>query len=197
MPKKLLLQYKFKFVLFAFFILLLLSLFLFLIKKSFSSYVSDSDMLLNIEKALYILEEGELEFNIDVDGIIPNDAPYVYNFSISNFNDNDRSDVDITYDISLVSTTNLPLRFELYRNENYSDEDATNIISTNELVNDVDGSWYRYMKVDESYNFYYETDTTDTYTLLIYFPKSYASSTVYEGVMDNIEININSKQIVD
>lgn len=194
--KKEIFQYKIKFIILILFIVLLLALFLLFIKKSFSSYVSDSDLLLNIDHALYIFEEGEINFNIDTDGIVPSDEPYVYTFTLSNYNSAERSDVDISYTIELLSTTNLPLRFELYRNQSYLDSDATNIISLNELVQDEDNSWYRSMKVADSFNFYYSVDSIDTYYLLIYFPKSYSSTIDYEGVMDNIEIKIESEQII-
>lgn len=194
--KKEIRQYKLKFILLILFIVLLLTLFLLFIKKSFSSYVSDSDMMLNIDHALYIFEEEKINFNIDTDGIVPSDEPYVYTFTLSNYNSSERSDVDISYTIELLATTNLPLRFELYRNESYLEEDATNIISVNELVQDEDASWYRSMKVDDSFKFYYSVDSIDTYYLLIYFPKSYSSTMDYEGVMDNIEIKIESEQII-
>ena len=40
----------------------------------------------NIERALYIFNQEKMDFNIDFNQIIPSDEPYVYKFSISNFN---------------------------------------------------------------------------------------------------------------
>ena len=117
---------RFLIVILVMFFLIVLAIKLFQI--AYASYQSQAKLNANIEKALYILEEGGLEFNIDLDKIEPSTEPYIYKFSISNFNAKRHSDVDIEYQINITTTTNLPLTYELYRNENYDDENATNLL---------------------------------------------------------------------
>ena len=52
------------------------------------------------------------------------------------------------------------------------------------------------MTVDDVYTMPYTTNTTHTFYLVVDFPIAYSSSVMYEGMMDNIEITIDSKQIV-
>ena len=66
-----------------------------------------------------------MSFNIETDGIVPSSTPYTYRFSVSNFNQNNMSDVDINYSINIRTTTNLPITLELYRNQ--LPENGTNI----------------------------------------------------------------------
>src|SRR5574344_2660187 len=141
-------QYKKRFIFFAFLVATLLILFLVLLKTSFSSYISSVNPEISSETALYILEEGNFNVNINTEEILPRTTPYVYSFSLSNFDGTTKSDVDIEYTISLVTTTNLPLQYQLYRNENYNDLNATNIITSNTTVTDEDGTWYRSISVN-------------------------------------------------
>ena len=53
-----------------------------LFQIAYASYESEAKLNANIEKALYILKEGGMEFNIDLDKIEPSTDPYIYKFSI-------------------------------------------------------------------------------------------------------------------
>lgn len=189
-------QYKIKVTIFILSIFMLLFLGLILIKKSFSSYVSDSDINLNIASAVYVFEEDLQTFTLNLGGMIPSDEPYVYQFSIANYTTEKRSDVNIEYTISALATTNLPLSYELYRNENYDDPGAVDIITSNEIVSDSDSTWYRKIDVSTVYNMYFNSNTSDIYYLVVYFPKVYSETISFQGVIENIEVSVNSKQIV-
>lgn len=167
-----------------------------LFQVAYASYESQAKINANIQQALYILEEGQLNFNIDSSQIIPSEKPYVYKFSISNYNDTRQSDVDIEYSITLRTTTNLPLTYELYRNEVYDASNATNVIETVTAKQDVDGAWYNVAPTKEKYTFLYTEKKTDIYTLVINFPKEYQQDETYADGMENIIIELTSKQIV-
>ena len=113
-----------------------------LLQIAYASYESQAKLNANIDKALYILKTGGMNFNIDLDKIEPSSKPYIYKFSISNFDGNRQSDVDIEYQMNITTTTNLPLTYELYRNENYDDENATNLFENMKTKQDVDCAWY-------------------------------------------------------
>lgn len=189
--------YKFRFVILSIVIACLLFLFLLMIRRTFSSYVSDTAIEISSNQAAYIFNEGKMTFNIDTNKIIPASSPYVYSFTISNYNDIRKSDVDINYTLSMRTTTNLPLRYSLYKDKNYNEIGSVNIIANTSQKQDQDGSWYNEMVINNNYDLLYTTSTTDTYYLVVEYPISYSSSLTYEGMMDLIEITINSKQIVE
>ena len=184
---------RFLIVVFVLFLLMILAVKLF--QLAYASYQSTARLNTNIEKALYILEEGGLEFNIDLDQIAPSPDPYIYKFSISNFNATNHSDVDIEYQLSLRTTTNLPLTYELYRNENYDDENAVNLLEDMSIKQDADGAWYNSYTGQEKYQFPYEEDLTDIYTLVIYFKEENKATIDYADSLEHIEVKIDSNQV--
>lgn len=167
-----------------------------LFQVAYASYESSAKINANIQKALYILEEGDLDFNIDLEQIIPSDTPYVYKFSVSNFNQKTTSDIDIEYTLRIRTTTNLPLIYKLYRNENHDDSTATNLIQNISTKQDVDHAWYNVAKVEKTYTFLYTEKKTDIYTLVINFPKEYKNNEEYADTIENIIVELNSKQVI-
>ena len=183
-----------KFLLFAFLLIALLFLSFFLLRAAYARYQVDAKINADIDRALYIIGEEKMSFNIETDGIVPSSTPYTYRFSVSNFNQNNMSDVDINYSINIRTTTNLPITLELYRNQ--LPENGTNIFNSPITKRDADGAWYRVYKTNGTYDFYYAARKTDVYTLVINFPLIYANDTTYSNYLESIEVNIESKQIV-
>ena len=131
-----------RFLLFSFFLLLFLYLAFKLFGVAYASYETNAKLNASIDRAIYLIDNEGMSFNIDPEQIIPSNDPYVYKFSISNFNAVTRSDIDVLYELRVTTTTNLPLTFELYRNENYDDVGAINLFSSPRVVQDEDGAWY-------------------------------------------------------
>lgn len=186
---------RFLLVVFVMFLLIFVAFKLFQI--AYAAYESSAKLNANIERALYILEEGGLSFNIDLNKIEPSVDPYVYKFSISNFQGSRHSDVDIEYQLSVRSTTNLPLVYELYRNQNYDDPSATNLFDSFIVQQDEDGAWYNFFEGKEKYLFSYEEDSTDIYTLVIYFNEEYKNTLDYADSLENIEVKLDSHQVTE
>ena len=64
-----------------------------------------------------------------------------FNFTIANNDGTNRIGVDAVYDLKIITTTNLPLRYELYRDQSYNANGAVNIISsTTSVATDSDAS---------------------------------------------------------
>ena len=173
-----------------------LLLIIYLITRAYGSYITTAKLRADIDKAIYVFEEETMSFNIDENKIIPSNDPYTYTFSVQNYNSTQTSDVDLTYNINIRSTTNLPLEISLYRNENYSASGATNIIGSPTLRQDADGAWYKLYTESDDYALSYNTQTKDIFTLVIVFPKSYSLNTTYADITENIEVIINSKQTI-
>ena len=104
--------------------------------------------------------------------------------------------VDLTYNISVRTTTNLPITVEMYRNEIYGEDGITNMLGTAQLKQDVDGAWYRTYAPSGDFEMPLDEDITDIYTLVINFPKEYSEDVTYADNIENIEISINSQQVV-
>ena len=185
-----------KIILFGIFLLLLLYLAFSLFIKAFSSYQSNARLSANIDKALYIFEGEKLSFNIDPEKIVPSDKPYSYKFTLANFTDSKMSDMDIEYTISIKTTTNLPITLKLYRNELPTDSGAVNLLSSYSNKQDKNNAWYKVYDATPKYTMKYTESVTDTYTLVVDFPKEYAVDTTYAEKLEYINITINSRQVV-
>lgn len=188
------LKYKIRFIIFSLIFLMILSTGVFAIVKSFSRYNSTANLSLDIQTAMFIVEPGEMSYNIDLERILPSDESYIYTFSISNFNDEQTTDVDLEYMLDIQTTTNLPLTYRLYYDSYDLEED--DIISTRELKQDENNSWYNYFTIDGKHEFTYKENKTDIYYLVIDFPTSYKNVLEYSDAIENIQIIIKSKQII-
>lgn len=188
---------KVRFLLFSVVLLLLLWLAFKLFEVSYASYQSQAKLNVNIERAIYLIDVSKTSFNIDPEQIVPSDQPFVYKFSVSNFNDSLRSDIDIKYTLKVTTTTNLPLNFNLYRNESYDNATSVDLLETHQSLQDSDGAWYNVYNIDNWYTFNHNDKVTDIFTLVIKFPKVYSTNTIYADAIENIEISIDSKQIIE
>lgn len=186
-----------RFFVFAFLLLFCLFIAYYLFQYAYASYETTAKLNANIDRALYILDTNKMSFNIDSSQIIPSTTPYVYKFSVSNFNTNDMSDLDIEYQLQILTTTNLPLVFQLYRNENYDNPDSVNLLSGGKTIQDKDSSWYSLYQPSGKYMMSYSKKTTDIYTLVIFFPKNYSENLEYADGIENIEVIIQSKQVIE
>ena len=191
-------EQKKRFVILVLIMFLLIVVAIKLLQFAYASYESTAKLNANIDKAIYLLEAEGLSFNIDPDKIVPSNDAYVYKFSVSNFNENKHSDIDIKYSINITTTTNLPLTYEIYRNENYDDENVTNLFQNATIKQDVDGAWYNVLEGEEKYLFPYTEDRTDIYTLVIHFDESHKQNTdAYADNLESIEVEINSNQVTE
>ena len=187
-------KYKLRFLVFAFIFISITSFGLIALIRSYAFYNSKVNLALDIKTAMYVIEPGEMSYNIDLDKIIPSDNPYIYTFSISNFNEENTTDVDLEYTLKMQTTTNLLLEYRIYY-DSY-DLDTNDLISTRELRQDEDGSWYNYYVIDEKNEFSYEENKTNIYYLVIDFPTVYKNVLEYSDAIENIQIIIDSKQIL-
>ena len=122
--------------------------------------------------------------------MVPRQEPYVFTFTISNYENDKVAEVDLKYDLMIRATTNLPLEYELYKNEYLT----TNIIEEEEKIQDEYGTYFYNMKTKET-QLLKEEKVLNTYTLKIYFKTTYINY-MYQDIMENIEIIINSQQII-
>lgn len=158
-----------------------------------AKYESISNSKANVDVAFYVLNDDYKTMTTNLDALEPRDDAYIYNFSIGNENGEQKAEVDLEYELSIRTTTNLPLTYQLYMNQDYKDKDAQNIITENEITLDEQGTYFRHIKT-EKVNLTYRKATTNLYQLVVYFPKNYNTEN-YQNIIELIEITVNAHQV--
>lgn len=176
-------------------LLICLIIFILFVLNALSRYQTSSRSIGDIEVAYYLLNADYQTADINLFSIIPRQEPYVKNFSVSNNNGTTRTETSLEYDLSITVTTNLPLRYELYLNQNYTSSGATNIITRNVIEPDEYGTYFGKFGTDTE-KFGHKNNETNMYQLVIYFPEQYRL-VEYQDIMENIEVTVNSRQIIE
>lgn len=160
------------------------------ISTTMSRYKSEAEATFNTEIAFYVLKDTYQEGNIFVKDLYPCEKTFDYEFSVTNTDGTNVAETSIDYTVEMEITTNLPLEFKIYRN-NSELTNAKDI--TNSIVVDETGETY-IRKIIIKGSFDYAVETTDEYTVSVEFPIEYAEYEEYEGMVDNINIRLNSQQ---
>lgn len=158
------------------------------IRFTFSSYEGNVDGKVVSDIAFYLLEAGSYSEELKMFEIEPNGNNYIFNIDVSNYKDSIRSDVNLEYELSLVTTTNLPIDYQIYLGD-----DSTDIISKREVFQDDDMMYFnRY--ITSSRSFSKDRDMIDKYKIIVNFPKEY-NDFKYQDILDSVEVVIESKQV--
>ena len=96
--------------------------------------------------------------------------------------------VDLEYELTLVTTTNLPVEYEIYLSDS-----PDNIITSKEIYQDEDGMYFYKFHTPKK-NFTHDVKQTDNYKLVVNFPEQYKSSE-YQNLLESATIYIDSKQM--
>lgn len=159
-----------------------------------SKYESVSSTTAEIDVAMYLLKEDYKKMTLNLGSLIPQNEEYVYTFSIGNNDGENNAEVDLIYELFIRTTTNLPLSYELYMNQKYTDSDAKNIITSNNVEKDEYGTYFRNIKT-ESVELKYTESVTNIYQLVVRFPENYNSED-YQNIIEMLEITVDGKQII-
>ena len=98
-----------------------------------SKYESEAKSTANVDIAFYLLKEDYKTMTLNLASLFPQNDAYVFSFTIGNQDGEKTAEIDLIYDLTIRTTTNLPLTYELYKNQEYTDTGATNIIKTNTI----------------------------------------------------------------
>lgn len=151
----------------------------------------NTDILADI--AFWVFEEGFQTGNIMLKDLYPRDQAFEYTFSVSNADGTKVAETSLEYTIYLTATTNLPLEFEVYKDN----EKLTGDNIENNIVLDESGQCYvRKIKINNG-EFSFNQAKTDNYKLLVTFPIEYKDTEEFEGMIDNIDITVDAKQKID
>ena len=163
---------------------------LFISGLTYSKFNVDADLVMEDQKIASFVFQGNKTDNINIplDSIVPGDSKD-YLFSVSNNDDNKNSEVTLNYQLTIKTYHFLPLKINLYKEDNDSN---SNIILTcdetysrNEENSIVCNSDVIEMNYKEKVN--------DNYRLNISFPSNYNESE-YSNITDYIDLEIKSWQ---
>lgn len=158
-----------------------------------SKYETITDVEVTPTIAFFVTDVKSYNDSIKLEEIVPRSEPYLYSFTVSNFKDNKRANVDLTYSIEFITTTNLPLNFKLYREDDLEND----ITSSTSFTTDSNGMYYKHLFIEEVSSLKYSLDSTDTYILSVEFPEIYNSNPDdYSGVVELIEVYVHAEQEV-
>ena len=150
-------------------ILLSLILMFILISRTFSKYETNATSQADIQAAFYLLNEDYQTMTINLGVLEPRTGEYSYTFSISNNDGEKRTETSLEYDLTIVTTTNLPLAYKLYMlSQDGSADGTTNIIINNEITQDEYGTYFRTITTGTE-RFGHQDNETNVYTLVINF----------------------------
>lgn len=165
-------------------------------KASNARFSSEATSSTKLDVALYALSSDVESFEIPLGNIVPSDEKNLFEFSIYNTDEEDNiTETKLTYDLKIIATTNIPLTYELYMDDNCSGDNGPNILNVHEPAVDDDGTYFLTMTTDTE-NFGYERKEVNHYCLFITFPKRY-NSYIYQDMMESIRVSIESKQIIE
>jgi hypothetical protein len=177
----------------AIFVLLLVHRIVF---NSFSLYESNASTSANIEVAYFLLADTYQVQTIMLDDMQPGDTKEV-DIAVSNYYVDETgqeviSETDMEYTLGLRTTTNLPLEYSVYLNQD--SESGTDIVQM-DTIQDEDDTYY-YQLVEDTREFSYETGQTNTYTLQITMPEEY-NNVEYQDVLECVEVVVDGQQITE
>ena len=156
-------------------------------------YESEVELDIGPNLAFFVVDVTTTSGQIKLDSMVPRAEPYLYTFSVSNFKNGKRANVDLTYSIELITTTNMPLEFRIYKGNNM----ALNEVDSDTTTTNQDGVYYRHLVINDVSQMNYSSNVTDTYTLWVQFPVANSNNPeVYAGLIDLVDIKINAEQVV-
>lgn len=165
-----------------------------IIDITYSRYQSNANMSVEANIALFLVDAGTYSGSITLEGLVPSNEPHIYKIIVKNHNDDVRTDVDLTYKIKFETTTNLPLRFEVYKDEDFSDS-ATDILTASSYRQDGD-VYYKIYENSDRYEFHYNEDEEDVYTVVVYYPEEYKNyPDQYQGKVELLTVIIDAEQV--
>ena len=110
------------------------------LKLTQARYESDANVNIKPSLAFFLVDVSTQSGQIKLDGIVPREEPYVFTFEVSNFNDEKRANVDLKYSIEIITTTNMPLNFKIFKGS----EMTQNEIDSDTVTTDENGVFYSY-----------------------------------------------------
>ena len=86
--------------------------------SSYARYETNTKVKITPALAFFVVGVESQTGQIKLSSMVPSEEPYLYSFNVSNFNDEGKANVDLTYSIEIITTTNMPLNYRIFRGTN-------------------------------------------------------------------------------
>lgn len=174
--------------------LLIIIIFAFIqIRDTLARYETITATERNVDVAFWMIDTSFASERLIIDEIFPANTAYTYEFTVSNFEAIKRAETDLEYDITLTATTNLPFEYKILKG-------GRECTTTEELITDTDGTYYKKMIIDPAAtdDFILETgeDQTDTFVIEVTFPKANSVNENYADLIEDIVLDVSATQII-
>lgn len=85
-------------------------------RETLARYETTTNAERDVDVAFWVVDNSFKSERLFINDIYPSTDPFTYTFTVSNFEANDKiAETDMEYDITLLTTTNLPLSYEIER----------------------------------------------------------------------------------
>ena len=166
-----------------------------LVDKTSSRYESEANVSAEASVAFFVVDQGTYEGSISLTGLEPSNQPFYYTFYVRNYDKNGyRTDTNLQYDIRFETTTNLPLTYEIIRNEDFNTT-HTNLLTGFTTRQDDNDVYYKTSNILGTYSFTHTSNQVDQYTIKVVYPISYKDQPEYQGAVELFSIIINATQV--
>ena len=123
--------------------IILLLILLLLMPFAYSKLFSSNESETKLETAFFLLKTDYYSKEIKLEELEPSDTPHIYKFKVANNDGKNRLETKMEYNLKIVTTTNLPLSYKMYKNNN-----TENIIINDTIEQDKDGTYFRTLEID-------------------------------------------------
>ena len=172
------------------YILIILLVSVQIVNHTRARYRSEADSEATVDIAFYLLDTDSVSQDLKIDSILPKSGAYTYDFSVANNYNGVRTETALTYTIQIKTTTNLHLGYSVHKkNQN------TELITNDRTSANSDGTIFRYLTVTGG-SFGVTSNEIDEYELDITFSTQY-NTAQYEGILEYIQITIDSQQTIN
>ena len=166
-----------------------------IVDVTYSRYQSNAEMNIQSSIAVFLVEQGSYSGSIALEGLEPSTEKYKYRVNVNNYNQTQRTQVDLSYHVTIETTTNLPITISLLRNEPYS-VNATNIITSSNYRTD-DDVYYKVYNTSQDYQFHYTANEQDYFIIVVDYPIAYKDyPDDYQGKIELLSVIITAEQVV-
>ena len=188
-------------------LLLIIIIFVFVkLRQTLARYETTTTTERDVDVAFLITDASFKTDRLLIEKIYPTDEEtFEYTFSVSNFDAGHSAETDLSYELEIITTTNMPLEYEIQKN-------GTTCNKTEEIITDANGTCYRKISsiistdANDTNIFQVGTDEIDEFVLKVNFPlKSYVNGVEvenranldYPDLMEDVKIQLTATQIVD
>ncbi len=175
-------------------VLIVLILIIVGINMTMARFRSKSDTETNAQIAFYLVNDQYQEGHLFLKDLYPREESFDYTFTVSNYDEERVSETSLEYSIELEITTNLPLQFEIFKNDKKV-EGKDNIDDTVHLDNQLQ-SYVRTILIKNN-ELQFSKETTDTFKVAVTFPIKYNEHEEFQGLIDNVNIKLESRQKIE